>query len=125
MRELKVGTINNYDVMLFVDPNEDLVTVLVHKSGQNITVQRVAKLKSFVHRAKMLRFGWAKLPDDEVIYIYDKADDNFGYAVNLCDPNCSEWGYAPFWLLIPAPLTWSRNQQPKNLCSRKEAKTND
>ena len=96
MRELRVNAINNHDVMLFVDPNEDLVTVLVQKDGQNITRQHVRKLKSFLQRAKMLRFGWAKLPDDEVIYIYDKADDNFGYAVNLCDPNCSEWGYAPF-----------------------------
>ncbi len=95
MKELRVGTINNYDVMLFLEPDQDVVTVLV-QNGWEITRQHVRKLKSFVHRAKMLRFGWAKLPDDEVIYIYDKADDNFGYAVNLCDPNCSEWGYAPF-----------------------------
>ena len=30
------------------------------------------------------------------IYLYDKADANFGYAVNLQFPWCSEWGYAPF-----------------------------
>ena len=96
MRGLRVGTISNYDVMLFVDPNEDLVTALVQKEGQYITRQHVRKLKSFVQRAKVLRIGWAELPDDEVIYIYDKADENFGYAVNLHDPNCSEWGYAPF-----------------------------
>ena len=36
------------------------------------------------------------LPDFEVIYLYDKADGNYGYAVNLQDPMCSEWGSAPF-----------------------------
>jgi hypothetical protein len=43
------------------------------------------------------RVGWASFPDDaEVIYVYDRDDDNFGYAFNLTAPNCSEWGYAPF-----------------------------
>jgi hypothetical protein len=42
------------------------------------------------------RCGWAKFPDFEVIYIYDKGDENFGYAINLSDITCSEWGYAPF-----------------------------
>ena len=36
-------------------------------------------------------------PDDvEVIYLYDRVDDCFGYAVNLDWPDGSEWGYAPF-----------------------------
>ena len=96
MAELRVGNINDYDVMLFVEQNSDLVTVLVQKDGQYITHQKVKQLKSFMHGAKELRLGWTKLPDDEVIYIYDKAGDNFGYAVNLNDPNCNEWGYAPF-----------------------------
>ena len=43
-----------------------------------------------------MRLGWAELPDCEVIYLYDKADSNYGYAVNLQYPSCSEWGYAPF-----------------------------
>ena len=47
-------------------------------------------------KARILRFGWGQFPDgDEVIYLFDEADDNFGYAVNLNDPACSEWGYAP------------------------------
>jgi hypothetical protein len=33
---------------------------------------------------------------DDVIYLYDKGDHNFGYAVNVQDPYCSEWGSAPF-----------------------------
>ncbi len=53
-------------------------------------------LNRFVRTAKDFRLGWVKLPDFEVIYLYDKADGNFGYAVNLQDPLCSEWGYAPF-----------------------------
>ena len=32
----------------------------------------------------------------EVIYLYDRGDDNFGYAVNLQYEDFSEWGYAPF-----------------------------
>lgn len=49
-------------------------------------------------KAKNLRLGWGQFQDDgdEVIYLYDKQDGNFGYAVNLDDPHCSEWGYAPF-----------------------------
>ena len=96
MAELRVGNVNDYSIMLFVEPDEDLVTVVVQKDGEYITNQKVPKLKSFLHDARNIRIGWAKLPDDEVIYIYDKADENFGYAVNLNDPNCSEWGYAPF-----------------------------
>jgi hypothetical protein len=32
----------------------------------------------------------------QVIYVYDKADDSFGYALNLDWADGSEWGYAPF-----------------------------
>ena len=43
------------------------------------------------------RVGWGQFPDGaEVIYFFDADDHNFGYAVNLHDPNGSEWGYAPF-----------------------------
>ena len=96
MNELRAGEVSDYVVVLFVERDADLVTVVVQKDGQYITSQKVVRLKSFLQQAKELRLGWGKLPDDEVIYIYDKADDNFGYAVNLYDPNCSEWGYAPF-----------------------------
>ncbi len=50
----------------------------------------------FLAHAGALRVGWAELPDFEVIYLYDRADDGFGYAVNLADSWLSEWGYAPF-----------------------------
>ena len=82
--------------MLLRDTNEDLATVFVQNGTKLITQQKVTKLKNFLQKAKDLRFGWTKLPDDEVIYIYGKTDENFGYAVNLNDPNRSEWSYAPF-----------------------------
>ena len=96
MKYLMASKVHDYVVMLLPDIDEDLITVLVQKDGQDITNQQITRLKSFLRKAKALRIGWAKQPDDEVIYIYDKADENFGYAVNLNDPNCSEWGYAPF-----------------------------
>jgi hypothetical protein len=41
--------------------------------------------------------GWARMPDDmEILFFYDKGDDNFGYALNLDVDYFSEWGYAPF-----------------------------
>ena len=44
------------------------------------------------------RVGWGQFPDgDEVIYLYDVNDHNFGYALNLTCDWCSEWGYAPVW----------------------------
>ena len=43
------------------------------------------------------RIGWGRFPDGaEVLYLYDKDDGCFGYAVNLASPASSEWGYAPF-----------------------------
>ena len=43
------------------------------------------------------RLGRGRFPDGaEVLYLYDKDDGGFGYAVNLWRPACTEWGYAPF-----------------------------
>ena len=43
-----------------------------------------------------VRLGSGRFPDGaEVLYLYDRDDDNFGYAVNLTAPGCSGWGYAP------------------------------
>jgi len=42
------------------------------------------------------RIGWGRFPDgDLVIYLYDKDDHGFGYALNVDWPGGSEWGYAP------------------------------
>ena len=84
------GHIKDYDVMIL----GDVVTVL--NSRQVVTQQRVTGLTAFITRAQAFKLGWARLPDCEVIYLYDKADGNYGYAVNLQYASCSEWGYAPF-----------------------------
>ena len=91
-----LGAVNGYGVSL-VDQNLE-----VYKKGELVTIQAVRlgveKLIEFLRTAKDLDLGWVQFPDDgdEVIYIYDKADDYFGYAINLHDITCSEWGYAPF-----------------------------
>ncbi len=85
-------------------------TILIEHASEHIVVftdggmtfdlrtgQTVPGITTFVRKAKDLRLGWGQFPDgDEVIYLYDKAGGNFGYAVNLDAPQCSEWGYAPF-----------------------------
>jgi hypothetical protein len=43
------------------------------------------------------RVGWGRFPDGaEILYFYDRDDDNFGYAFNVDWEAGSEWGYAPF-----------------------------
>jgi hypothetical protein len=47
---------------------------------------------------RVLAVGWGAFPDSElgVVYLYDKTDGNFGYAINLDADYCSEWGTSPF-----------------------------
>ena len=74
-------------------------TICVYdRNSKLVTQQHVEGLHAFLMQARILRFGWGQFPNngDEVIYLFDEADENFGYAVNLNDPQCSEWGYAPF-----------------------------
>jgi hypothetical protein len=91
-----IGAVNGYGVNL-IDQNLE-----IYKKGELVTIQAVRlgaeELVKFLKTAKDVHLGWAQLQDDgdEVIYIYDKADDYFGYAINLNDRTCSEWGYAPF-----------------------------
>ena len=87
------GTINGYIVTtehnsLFVSVDPSIPTRRLIVDG----------LSDFVANAKDLKLGWGKFPDGDlgVVYLYDKADDKFGYAFNLDDPEMSEWGYAPF-----------------------------
>ena len=86
-----LATVHGYLLAVFND------IVIVKKDGKVVTRQEAKGLLQFVETAKTLRFGWGKFPDggDEVLYLFDAADENFGYAVNLNDPHCSEWGYAP------------------------------
>lgn len=82
--------IKDYDLFIF----KDVATVTTDQGI--VTKQRVEGLSDFVAAAKDLKIGWGALPDFEVIYIYDKGDETFGYGLNLQAENCSEWGYAPF-----------------------------
>ena len=60
-----------------------------------VTIQ-VAGLAEWA-RGRAVSLGWGQFDDDaEVIYVYDKADEGFGYGFNVSAPQCSEWGYAPF-----------------------------
>src|SRR3712207_1721716 len=90
-----LGIVNGYSVWLKDQHIE------VYTDGELLTSQDVRlgadRLEEFVNTATNLRIGWGKFPDgNEVIYLYDADDDYFGYAINLHDPVCSEWGYAPF-----------------------------
>jgi hypothetical protein len=93
---IKIGAgahVNGYDVLALPDK------LIVHRAGET----RHHPVPNFGTDIGELagrpgaRVGWARFPDDaEVIYVYDRDDDNFGYALNLTAPDCSEWGYAPF-----------------------------
>lgn len=84
------GAIGGYDVLIV----DDMITVL--RGSTIVSRQTVQGLDRFVGAATDLRLGWAAFADFEVVYVYDKADDNFGYALNLQIEPYSEWGYAPF-----------------------------
>lgn len=84
------GVIGGYDVLIMND------TITVLRDGTNVAQLRVRGLSRFVGTATDLRLGWATFADFEVVYVYDKADGNFGYAINLQIASYSEWGYAPF-----------------------------
>ena len=84
------GHIKHFDVFIA----GDTVTVLTKRGIE--AQKKVEGLGEFVRGARELRLGWGCTEDFNIIYIYDKADENFGYAVNIEAPDLSEWGYAPF-----------------------------
>ncbi len=67
----------------------------VERSGELVTTQRVTGLARFVGRARELRVALAQFPDFEVVYLFDLAQNGYGYAVNIQVPPFSEWGTAP------------------------------
>ena len=68
------------------------------RSGELVTTQRVTGLARFINRARELRVALAQFPDFEVVYLFDLAQDGYGYAVNIQVPPFSEWGTAPYEL---------------------------
>ena len=85
-----VGHIHEY----LITVSDDVITV--RDANTVVTQQYVEGISAFVLNAGNLRLGLAAFPDFEVIYLYDKAEGNYGYAVNLQDAALSEWGCAPF-----------------------------
>ena len=85
------GTINGYGVLVLGD------VVIVERDGGEVARRTVEGLGRFAANARDLRLGWGCFPDGAagVIFLSDKADDGFGYALNLDWPDGSEWGYAP------------------------------
>jgi hypothetical protein len=76
----------------------DVVTVSYRdeeRAGERVTTQEVKHLAQFVQRARHLRVALAQFPNFEVVYLFDLAQDGYGYAVNLQVPPFSEWGTAP------------------------------
>ena len=70
---------------------------VVFKDGQAVTCKKVPGLSTRLAKlGSPLKLGRARTEDFDIIYIYQPADNNFGYAINLQCPEFSEWGYAPF-----------------------------
>jgi hypothetical protein len=68
------------------------------RAGEIVTTQRVTNLVRFVEHARELRVALAQFPDFEVVYLFDLAQDGYGYADNVQEPIFSEWGTAPIRL---------------------------
>jgi len=93
----RTGSVHGYTFLLEYTSEHIVVFTDGAMTFDGRTGQTVPGITTFVKTAKDVRLGWGQFPDgDEVIYLYDKADGNFGYAINLDAPQCSEWGYAPF-----------------------------
>lgn len=93
----RIGTIRD-DTVLIEYAREHVV--VFKAEGVTFDLQAgetVPGIADFVRNAKDFRLAWGKFQDDgdEVIYLYDGGSDNYGYAVNLDSPICSEWGVAP------------------------------
>jgi|GEM_PF-3170351 len=85
------GMIAGYEVVTLGD------RLAVYRDEVCVGDEVVRGLAKFVARAgACIRLGFARTADFEIVYLYDKADENFGYALNLTAPDLSEWGYAPF-----------------------------
>lgn len=86
------GHVGRYDVFI---ANDLAIIVEDVEDGRHVR-REIEGLGEFVQEAEAFRLGWGEFPDFEVVYLYDRADDGFGYAVNLDSPRLSEWGFAPF-----------------------------
>ena len=61
-----------------------------------VPARRGVDVGGFVARARDLRVGWGRLPTgDEVIAVFDDADHDLGYVIDLTDEALSGWGEVP------------------------------
>lgn len=94
----KIGFIAGWNV--FVTSNRVRVIKEGDRTGATMQVREIPNYGTDV--CELLgrpggAIGWGRMPDDEEIpYFYDKRDGCFGYALNVNDPQSSEWGYSPF-----------------------------
>lgn len=90
----RAGHVAGYDVLVSGD------TVTVTKGGAVVARHTVPDYRTAFGELSArpgFALGWGRFADGaEVVYCYDRNDGGFGYAVNLGQPDCSEWGYAPF-----------------------------
>lgn len=88
-----MGQVSIYTVTVFVDA--ELIRISSQQNGTEPD-RHVEGLRKFIDTVKDLRMGWGSTDDFDIIFVYDKGDDGWGYAVNIQCPEFSEWGYAPF-----------------------------
>ncbi len=87
------GRVAGYDVLIL----RDAVIVTDADGSRRFPVPHYGTAIGDLAARPGFRLGWGRFPDGaEVLYLYDRDDGGFGYAVNLTMPDCSEWGYAPF-----------------------------
>ena len=87
------GRVAGYDVLILADA----VLVTDARGSRRFPVPDYGTSIGNLAARPGFRLGWGRVPDGaEVLYLYDRDDGGFGYAVNLTAPDCSEWGYAPF-----------------------------
>lgn len=84
------GAVGKYKVTTFGD------RISVYEGEELVTTRSVREFGHFIRGSGDIRLGLAYFDDFDVIYIYDRAKGNYGYAVNVQIEYFSEWGRAPF-----------------------------
>ena len=80
---------------------KDGVTILDHP----VPTHQGVNIGQFVAQARDLRVGWGRLPTgDEVIAVFDDANHDLGYLIDLTDEALSGWGEPPASRLTVAEL---------------------
>lgn len=65
-----------------------------------IARRHVAGFARFLSRVPAVKVSLGRTEDFDIVYVFDP-QDGFGFAINVDQPDLSEWGYAPFPLARP------------------------